>query len=201
MKSATLDFDAVSTGRPCRFTKAPFSGSTVLSGVETLPIQRQREVRCRWSICVRSAYYRSHGPFRPGSSLADTDGVAGGLKEVMEEDGQVWMGRRDLRRRQKCRFAALLSFAPSIMRAHVAVLANPGMTYGNTDGITRGRISSDRAVRRSKGGRAAPARKMPFPPGSYDPIVRGNPTELAMLFVRRPLNRTRYYFWLGVNRQ
>ena len=57
----------------------------------------------------------------------------------MEEDGQVWMGHRDLRRVHNCRFAAPLSFSSSMMRLYGAVLANPGTTPGNADEATHGR--------------------------------------------------------------
>ena len=50
-----------------------------------------------------------------------------------------------------------------------------GTAHRNNDGLTRGHAISDRGVWRSKGGRVAPARKMLFPPGSENPIVRGNP--------------------------
>ena len=68
------------------------------------------------------------------------------------------------------------------METYVAMLSNPGTTNGNANEITRDRAISDRALRRSKGGWVAPARKMPFQSGSDNTIVRGNPTDLAMSF-------------------
>ena len=68
----------------------------------------------------------------------------------MEEDGQVWMGRRDLGRGQKCRSVAPLSVASSTMRAYVAVLANPGIKHGNVDGVTRGRAIGNKPCAHSR---------------------------------------------------
>ena len=98
----------------------------------------------------RSTQCQSNGLFGLGGSLADTDDVAEGPRTVMEEDGKVWMGRRDLRRGQKCRFAAPLSFASLITRAYVAVLANPGTKHRNTDGATRGRVIGDKPSTHSR---------------------------------------------------
>ena len=80
----------------------------------------------------------------------DTDNVARGPWKAMEEDVQVWMGRRDLRRERKCRFVAPLSFASLIMRAYVAVLSNPGTTHRNTDGVTRGHARRDEPCAHSR---------------------------------------------------
>ena len=87
----------------------------------------------------KSTQCQSNGLFGLGGSLTDTDDVAEGPRTFMEEYGEVWMGRRDLRRGRKCRFVAPLSCALLIMRAYVAVLANPDATHGNADGVTNGR--------------------------------------------------------------
>ena len=63
------------------------------------------------------------------------------------------------------------------------MFANPSMVQGNVDGLAYKRGISNRAVWHSKGGQFAPVREMLFLRGSGNSVMRGNLTDLVMLFV------------------
>ena len=92
----------------------------------------------------------------------DTNNVDERPGEGTGNDGRVLMGTRTWGGDENAALWLHCHLPSSIMGAYVAVLANPGTTQGNSNGITHGPLIGDDPCARSPRGGATLVIKIPF---------------------------------------